>query len=105
MFCVAGKRLARNRGCAVNRRERRMRPRQPAAERPHARRLASAVLSAGVAAVLPGVGALAADAYIPIVMPITGFMSVEGGSQRNGAVMAMEKAPAGVKAEFPVFDT
>jgi branched-chain amino acid transport system substrate-binding protein len=47
----------------------------------------------------------AADAYLPIVMPITGFLSVEGGSQRNGAVMALEKAPAGTKAEFPIFDT
>ena len=48
---------------------------------------------------------LAADVTIPIVMPITGFMSVEGGSQRNGAVMAMENAPAGVEASHPIFDT
>jgi branched-chain amino acid transport system substrate-binding protein len=49
--------------------------------------------------------AQAADAYLPIVMPITGFMSVEGGSQRNGAIMAVEKAPPGLKVEAPVFDT
>jgi branched-chain amino acid transport system substrate-binding protein len=47
----------------------------------------------------------AADAYLPIVMPITGFLSVEGGSQRNGAVMAFENAPSGVTAKYPVFDT
>ena len=47
----------------------------------------------------------AADAYLPIVMPITGFLSVEGGSQRNGAVMALEQAPGGMKVDFPVFDT
>jgi branched-chain amino acid transport system substrate-binding protein len=43
--------------------------------------------------------------YLPIVMPVTGFMSVEGGSQRNGALMAAEKAPPGLKVEAPVFDT
>jgi branched-chain amino acid transport system substrate-binding protein len=47
----------------------------------------------------------AADAYMPIIMPITGFMSVEGGSQRNGALMAVEGAPSGLKVESPVFDT
>ena len=49
--------------------------------------------------------AQAADAYLPIIMPVTGFMSVEGGSQRNGAVMAMEAASAGLKVDVPVFDT
>jgi branched-chain amino acid transport system substrate-binding protein len=47
---------------------------------------------------------LAADFYLPIVMPITGFLSVEGGSQRNGAVMALETAK-GFTVDFPVFDT
>lgn len=51
------------------------------------------------------IGAKAADVYLPIVMPITGFLSVEGGSQRNGAVMALEQAPGGAKIDFPVFDT
>jgi branched-chain amino acid transport system substrate-binding protein len=32
-------------------------------------------------------------------------MSVEGGSQRNGALMAAEKAQPGLKVESPVFDT
>lgn len=49
--------------------------------------------------------AQAADAYLPVVMPVTGFMSVEGGSQRNGAIMAVEHAPSGLKVEAPVFDT
>jgi branched-chain amino acid transport system substrate-binding protein len=49
--------------------------------------------------------ASAADVYLPIVMPITGFLSVEGGSQRNGAVMALEQAPSGMKVDFPIFDT
>jgi hypothetical protein len=33
----------------------------------------------------------AADVYLPIIVPVTGFMSVAGGSQRNGAVMAAQK--------------
>src|SRR6478735_9397163 len=49
--------------------------------------------------------ALAADVNIPIVMPITGFMSVEGGSQRNGALLALERAPAGVKVTNEIYDT
>jgi len=49
--------------------------------------------------------ARAADAYLPVVMPVTGFMSVEGGSQRNGAIMAVEHAPASLTVEAPVFDT
>jgi branched-chain amino acid transport system substrate-binding protein len=46
-----------------------------------------------------------ADVYIPIIVPVTGFMSLEGGAQRNGAIMAMENAPKGMKVESPVFDT
>jgi branched-chain amino acid transport system substrate-binding protein len=61
-------------------------------------------LSVAVGLCVPVV-AQAADAYLPIIMPVTGFMSVEGGSQRNGAVMAMEAASAGLKVESPVFDT
>jgi branched-chain amino acid transport system substrate-binding protein len=49
--------------------------------------------------------AAAADAYVPIVMPITGFLSLEGGSQRNGAVMAFEHAPGGKTIDFPIYDT
>ena len=66
--------------------------------------LAPVVIGLGLAAIAIG-SASAADAYLPIVMPITGFLSVEGGSQRNGAVMALEQAPGGMKVDFPIFDT
>lgn len=59
-------------------------------------------LMAGVC--LPG-AALAAEAYLPIVVPVTGFMSMEGGSQRNGALMAVENAPSGLTVDAPVYDT
>ena len=48
---------------------------------------------------------LAAEVSIPIVLPITGFMSVEGGAQRNGALMAIERAPASVKVISEIYDT
>ena len=64
----------------------------------------AAIIAFGVAAPT-GDFAKAADAYLPIVMPITGFLSVEGGSQRNGAVMALEQPPGGMKVDFPIFDT
>jgi hypothetical protein len=68
------------------------------------RRFAPLIVGLGLAALIDG-AANAADVYLPIVMPITGFLSVEGGSQRNGAVMALENAPSGLKAEYPIFDT
>ena len=47
---------------------------------------------------------LAADIYLPIVMPITGFLSVEGGSQRNGAVMALDPQTGKPKWKVTQFD-
>jgi branched-chain amino acid transport system substrate-binding protein len=75
---------------------------------PRSRRLQSVVAPFAIGlglAVITDSFAHAADAYLPIVMPITGFLSVEGGSQRNGAVMALEQAPGGMKVAFPIFDT
>ena len=66
--------------------------------------LAPVIVGLGLCALAGGI-ASAADAYLPIVMPITGFLSVEGGSQRNGAVMALEQAPGGMKVDFPIYDT
>jgi len=56
-------------------------------------------------AALASSSALAIDVSIPIVMPITGFMSVEGGAQRNGALMALERAPANVTVQSEIYDT
>ena len=53
---------------------------------PPGRRLAA--LSLGLLAVGAAIpGARAADVYLPIVMPISGFMSVEGGSQLRGMLL------------------
>jgi branched-chain amino acid transport system substrate-binding protein len=56
-------------------------------------------------AALASSSALAIDVSIPIVMPITGFMSVEGGAQRNGALLALERAPANVTVQSEIYDT
>lgn len=47
----------------------------------------------------------AAEVYFPIVIPVTGFLSVEGASQRNGAIMAIEDAPEDVTVRYEIFDT
>ncbi len=72
-----------------------MNPRAP-------RRLVAAlVLSAAV----PAVALAQAQITIPILVPITGFLSLEGTSQRNGALLAIKNAPASVKINSSVTDT
>ena len=46
------------------------------------------------AAALPA-AAQEAPLRIPILVPVTGFLSLEGTSQRNGALLAVRNAPAG----------
>jgi branched-chain amino acid transport system substrate-binding protein len=58
----------------------------------------------GVLALAP-LPAVAADAVIPVLVPITGFLSLEGTSQRNGALLAIKNAPAGVRVTYEVSDT
>ena len=48
---------------------------------------------------------IAAEANVPVLVPITGFLSLEGTSQRNGAVLALENAPPGVGVVYDVADT
>ena len=55
-------------------------------------------------------GSLAAHAAeptpnVPVLVPITGFLAAEGSSQRNGALLALQNPPAGVKPRFAVTDT
>ena len=60
----------------------------------------SAVLAAGAVG-----SALAQQVSVPVLVPITGFLSLEGASQRNGALLAMRRAPAGIKISGEVSDT
>ena len=63
------------------------------------------ILAVAIVAGIPSIGVRAAEVKIPIVVPITGYLSVEGGSQRNGAVMALSNPPAGVTVTYEVVDT
>lgn len=42
---------------------------------------------------------------IPVLVPLTGFLSLEGTSQRNGAVLALREAPAALAVTFDIADT
>jgi branched-chain amino acid transport system substrate-binding protein len=45
------------------------------------------------------------DITIPILVPITGFLSLEGKSQRNGALLAIKNAPSGIRVRAEIADT
>ena len=53
-------------------------------------------------AVLP---ARAEEVRVPVLVPLTGFLALEGTSQRNGAVLALTHPPAGVTARYEIADT
>jgi branched-chain amino acid transport system substrate-binding protein len=57
-----------------------------------------------LAAILAAAGAARAET-VPVLVPITGFLSLEGTSQRNGAVMAIDKLGAAEGLESEVTDT
>ena len=64
------------------------------------------MLVAAILAAHPmAVGAQPAELNLPILVPITGFLSLEGTSQRNGALLAVKNAPASVKITSEVTDT
>lgn len=59
-----------------------------------------------VSALLAGLAAVPAAAEtIPVLVPLTGFLSLEGTSQRNGAVLALSQAPASLSVRAEVVDT
>ena len=47
----------------------------------------------------------AADINVPVLVPVTGVFSLEGGAQRNGALLAMRRAPKNVRVTGEVYDT
>lgn len=49
--------------------------------------------------------ATAQDVRIPVLVPLTGFLALEGTSQKNGAVLALERPPAGVTPHWEIADT
>lgn len=57
------------------------------------------------ALLVPLTSAAQTEVNLPILVPVTGFLSLEGTSQRNGALLAVKNAPAGLKIASPVTDT
>lgn len=69
------------------------------------RQLATAAAVAAVV-LLTSVAIPAADNLrLPVLAPVTGVLSIEGTSQRNGAMLALEHVPGGVAVDHPFFDT
>ena len=66
-------------------------------------RAALALLTA-IAVGLPSL-ALAKEPHVSILVPITGFLAIEGTAQRNGAVLALEEAASVVPVSQTVLDT
>jgi len=50
-------------------------------------------------------GARAAELAIPVLVPLTGFLSLEGQSQRNGALLAFQQGQGGLAIRHDVADT
>ncbi len=65
--------------------------------------LVLAALSATFA--LAPVKVRAQEINLPILVPVTGFLSIEGTSQRNGALLAVKQAPAALRIRAEVADT
>jgi branched-chain amino acid transport system substrate-binding protein len=63
------------------------------------------VVAIVLAAMLPAVAAQAEPVAIPILVPLTGFLALEGTSQQNGALLAMADAPSGLELRHEVVDT
>ncbi|HEY9568121.1 MAG TPA: ABC transporter substrate-binding protein, partial [Thalassobaculum sp.] len=42
---------------------------------------------------------------VSVLVPVTGFLALEGTAQRNGAVLALESPPPGVTVTYQVTDT
>jgi branched-chain amino acid transport system substrate-binding protein len=65
----------------------------------------AAPLLATLALLLPGTSPRAAEFDIPVLVPLTGFLALEGQSQRDGALLAIAQAPAGLRIHHEVSDT
>lgn len=79
------------------------------ARRPAVSRLGGPVLAgvlfAAALTLAPPPAAAEVTVRLPILVPVTGFLSLEGTSQRNGALLAIEHAPEGVSVDYEVVDT
>ena len=64
------------------------------------------LLAAALAVTAGNAAPAFADEFdIPVLVPVTGFLALEGTSQRNGAVLAVREAPEGLAVRSEVIDT
>jgi branched-chain amino acid transport system substrate-binding protein len=72
-------------------------------------RLARSLMSLGATAAIAAGAAQSVRAADPlavsVLVPITGFLALEGTAQRNGAVLALDNPPDGVAVTYDVADT
>src|SRR5262245_43291114 len=64
----------------------------------------AAVLAGPAALALLAGAAASAEITYPVLVPLTGFLALEGTSQRNGALLAIQDAPPGITVKAPVAD-
>jgi branched-chain amino acid transport system substrate-binding protein len=69
------------------------------------RQFGKALVALALLASSPTAHAAEPSPNVPVLVPITGFLAAEGNSQRNGALLALQSPPAGVKPHFAVTDT
>lgn len=70
------------------------------------RRIAAACCCLILSTAGAAVNAAAAEPVaVPVLVPLTGFLALEGASQRNGALLALSQAPAGLAVRANVIDT
>ena len=62
-------------------------------------------VAALLAAIILAAPAAADELRIPVLVPLTGVLALEGTSQRNGALLAIAHPPEGVSARAEVADT
>jgi branched-chain amino acid transport system substrate-binding protein len=67
--------------------------------------IAAGAIATVTAAVLAASSASAETIRLPILAPTSGILALEGASQRDGALLALQNAPKGVSVERLVLDT
>lgn len=67
--------------------------------------LTTATLVAATLAAVPVAANAAEPVAVSVLVPITGFLALEGTAQRNGAMLALDNPPPGVTVTYRVADT
>ena len=69
------------------------------------RRLLPILLTTAALSATPVAANAAEPVAVSVLVPITGFLALEGTAQRNGALLALDNPPPGVTVSYQVADT